>query len=285
VQQDATMPSNNAARKWSSDLHAWAIPGEILDAAPESPWWFPVEVFAEHARHASDGPLTATHRRMSEALPDDGSGTILDVGCGAGAASLPLAPPARRVVGVDSSVGMLQAFSERAGDGVQIETVLGQWLDVADQLTPADVTVCANVLYNVSDQIEGFVNALSGSARRRVVVELTGVHPMTVLNPLWRHFWGLERPEGPTAADAEAVIREVTAERVFSERWTRAAPYLAERGPEGVALARRRLCLPASADAEVASLLADLPSDGVGATSVTLWWKGSGNGGSSLVGD
>jgi SAM-dependent methyltransferase len=271
------MPTNKAVQRWSSALHAWAIPDEILAAAPESPWWFPVNVFAEHARNASDNLLTPTHRRVAEALPEDRTGVVLDVGCGAGAASLPVSSAAGRIVGVDSSEGMLQAFAEQARGVIELETVVGRWPDVADQVGTADVTVCANVLYNVSDGIEDFLIALTESARRRVVVELTDVHPMTVLNPLWRHFWDLDRPEGPTAADAEQVVRAVTSKQVFSERWTRESPYLAERGPEGVALARRRLCLPTSADEEVARLLDDLPGEGAAATSVALWWHGSGS--------
>ena len=44
---------------------------------------------------------TPSHRVAHEALPS--GGTLLDVGCGGGAASLPLAPPAALLVGLDQS--------------------------------------------------------------------------------------------------------------------------------------------------------------------------------------
>src|SRR2546430_2930411 len=89
--QDEDTRHGSAERRWREDLAAWAIPQHILDAAPESPWHFPVELFARRA-DAAQSRMTASTLRALEALPMDGS--VLDVGCGAGAASLPLAAKA-----------------------------------------------------------------------------------------------------------------------------------------------------------------------------------------------
>src|SRR4051812_28598057 len=95
-----------AAAVWAEALAAWAIPEDILAAAPESPWGFPVALF----HPAEDGPADTPSRQAAldalDALGGSG-GSVLDVGCGAGAASLALVPPARRVIGVDSSPDML----------------------------------------------------------------------------------------------------------------------------------------------------------------------------------
>ena len=56
-------------------------------------------------------------------------------------------------------------------------------------------------LYGVAD-LAAFVLALDAHAHRRVILELTQRHPLAAMAPLWRYFWDLERPEGPTAADA-----------------------------------------------------------------------------------
>ena len=40
-------------------------------------------------------------------------------------------------------------------------------------------------------------------------VELDAVHPLVYLAPLWQHFWKLDRPDGPTAGDVVAVVREL----------------------------------------------------------------------------
>ena len=96
-----------AAARWADVLGEWAIPEEILASAPEPPWGFPLDVFVDNARRALSESLTPTHQLVAEALPN--GGTLLDVGCGAGAASLPVAPPAGRVVAVDQDPQMLGA--------------------------------------------------------------------------------------------------------------------------------------------------------------------------------
>src|SRR5690242_19740348 len=96
-----------ASARWAEALAAWAIPERILNAAPESPWGFPPGVFVAVARAALDSPWTPTHRRAAEVLPP--GGVVLDVGSGAGAASLPVAPPAGRIVAVDQDIEMLRA--------------------------------------------------------------------------------------------------------------------------------------------------------------------------------
>ena len=83
------------------DQTRWNRIEEILQAAPESPWQFPVELFVSRAE-ASTAPATFSARTATVALPQGGS--VLDVGCGAGGASMPLAPGAGRLTGVDSPV-------------------------------------------------------------------------------------------------------------------------------------------------------------------------------------
>jgi hypothetical protein len=51
-------PMTLAARKWASDLAAWAIPPEILAQAPESPWIHPPVLF-----QAPDAPSDSPSRR------------------------------------------------------------------------------------------------------------------------------------------------------------------------------------------------------------------------------
>src|SRR2546430_11828672 len=54
------------------------------------------------------------------------SGSVLDVGCGAGAASLPLAAKTSGLIGVDPSAAMLKEFRVRAqAAGVEVQTVRG----------------------------------------------------------------------------------------------------------------------------------------------------------------
>ena len=256
----------SAASRWANTLAAWAIPDEILAAAPESPWGFNTSFFASSAVSALAAGHTPTHEAAADALPEAGS--VLDVGCGAGAASLPLAPPARRIIGVDISSAMLDELRALAREGTVIDTVVGRWPDVAMTVEPADVVVCAHVAYNVAD-LGPFVAALAGHARERVVMELTTVHPQSTLAPLWRHFWGIDRPLGPTAADALAVIKEVVGGPVSSQSWSR--DVVVREPIEAVPWIRRRLCLPASADVDIAARLGSHPQLSP-AEVITVWW-------------
>lgn len=189
------MARTGAAERWASQLSGWRIPDEILAAAPRSPWIHPVELFRAAAGPAPESP---SRQRALEALPAGGS--VLDVGCGGGRAALALAPPAADIVGVDHQQAMLDTFAEAApARGLGHAQLLGDWPDVAEQAPPADVVVCHHVVYNVAD-LSPFAIALDAHARRRVVLELPQRHPLAGMAPLWRHFWGLERPDGPQRA-------------------------------------------------------------------------------------
>jgi SAM-dependent methyltransferase len=253
-----------ASARWAEELDAWRIPDEILSKAAESPWGFPPTLFDAPAKP----PATPSRRRALEALPQGGS--VLDVGVGAGGASLGLAPPAARIVGVDESEPMLTQFmAEAARRQVSAHTVLGPWPEVSALAGTADLVVCHHVIYNVRDLVP-FVRALSSAASERVVVEITAEHPMIRFNPLWLHFHGLERPSGPTVDDAEAVLREAGIQPVV-ERFTAPARRAGADRRALVAFARRRLCLPAERDPEVDRLL---PSNtGFLVRSMAcLWW-------------
>jgi SAM-dependent methyltransferase len=269
-----------ALGRWRRQLEGWAIPDEILRAAPESPWGFPVELFRRRAEAGSTE--TPSRRRAVEALPRGGS--VLDVGAGAGAASFALVPQVGRIVAVDESAEMLSELGSLASArGIRAETVHGRWPDVADRVETADVVVCHHVLYNVPDLVE-FAAALSAHARHRVVVEITGSHPLTATSDLWRLFHGLDRPDGPTAADAEDVLRQggVEARR---EGFRPSGPSGGfERRADAVAFVGRRLCLPADRDPEVEAALGDrlVERDGLwhlfhaDRQLVTLWWDTDG---------
>jgi hypothetical protein len=265
-----------SARRWQEDLGSWAIPPEILEAAPETPWGCPTGLFARSAEKAVDArqaPRTPSQRRALEALPDGGS--LIDVGAGGGAASLPLCPPAATVTAVDQSAEMLAAFAGLAEQqDVAHREVKGLWPAVAGEVEPADVVVCHHVLYNVGDLVP-FLLALTGHARRRVVVEITAEHPQSTLNDLWLHFHGNVRPTRPIAADAAEVLRDLgldvaTEEVEAPPRWG----HHEHDRPELVAFARRRLCLPAEREPEIDAVLQPPGPQ----RNVTLWWPGGASG-------
>ncbi len=236
------------ADSWAESLAAWAIPEEILRQAPESPWIHPPVLFQLPAVI----PDSPSHERAREVLSAQGS--VLDVGCGGGIAAFALTPPASLVVGVDHQGEMLEMFTANARErGVTSEVVEGFFPAVADQIPVCDVAVSHHVVYNVAD-IVPFVTSLSEKARRRVVIEMPQSHPLATMAPAWKHFWDLERPDGPHHDDFAVVVREAGFEphvELFDGVMRR------EQTPEQAAhFMRIRLCLGPEREGEVAEFFA-----------------------------
>ena len=184
VRRDIEERTVTAADRWREQLASWAIPDEIVANAPESPWGFATECFRRRGEAAPDPEPTPTTRRALEALPE--GGTVLDVGVGGGATSLPLAGRAGSIVGIDQQPDMLEGFlANAAAAGVEARAVTGAWPDASADVEPADVVVAGHVFYNIPE-LEPFARALDAHARRRVVVELTERHPLDWMRDLWR---------------------------------------------------------------------------------------------------
>lgn len=260
--------TETAADRWRRELAAWEIDEDILAGAEESPYALPPALFRPGPAAEGFEPQPSRDVALA-ALPAGGS--VLDVGCGAGAAGLALAPPAALLVGVDEKADMLEAFQEAAAErGVEVVAIQGSWPEAAGHVPVADVVVCHHVAYNVADLVP-FARALDEHARRRVVLELTDAHPWVGIGPLWMRAHGQPRPAGPTAELAAEVLHEAgyPVQTARSQRPGRAASF-----EERVIHTRRRLCLPIAREAEVAEWMRDLGlAEGPPPREVvTLWW-------------
>jgi len=258
------IPGESAADRWARQLGEWAIPDEILAAAPQTPFVFTPEMFA------AAPPGSTARSRCSEiamaAIPENG--TVLDVGCGGGAAAFALLPRVARVIGTDRQQDMIDLFLATAAErDVPATGVCGPWPDVADEVAAADVVVCHNVLYNAPD-IVAFARALDGHAANRVVLEITEFHPQTVRAPLWKEFWNIDRPAVPTGWTAAEALSDagfaVNVERSTSTRRDDGRASSVE-----AAFWTRRLCLPAEREPEVAAAVEhiEFPSE-----RLAIWW-------------
>lgn len=266
--------------RWRDDLAGWAIPEHIMAAVTESPWVLPTQVFARRADKLSAQPTGRSFEREWMAL--DPPGTVLDVGAGAGAASLPLATRTTELFAVDTSQQMLDLLGERAAArGLPVTAVRGSWPESAAEVPAADLVTSHHVLYNVPD-IEPFLSALTGHSRRLVVVEIAVAHPLSSLNQMWRRFHGLVRPDQPTSDDVLAILAAMGV-RFGAERWRRGGGADYSTMTELVDVTRRRLCLPPDRAGDVATALVESGVDPAhpqdlgssGSAVVTIWWNGT----------
>jgi SAM-dependent methyltransferase len=268
----------SALEEWRAALESWALPEDFLARAPSSPWVFPTDLFVARAARVLTEPPKRSAEIALDGLPEGGS--VIDVGAGAGAASLALAARVGRIVAVDQSEEMLAAFAELATRArIPHETVVGSWPEIAGRVEPADVVVCNHVLYNVAD-LEPFARALDDHAHRRVVCEITPEHPRAWLNDLWMRLHGIARPDRPVAKDAEAALRETG---VDVRREDFPSPPAGEGLSREQALARVRsfLAIGPDRDDELIEALGErLRPLGDGWTAgppdqrlVTLWWN------------
>jgi SAM-dependent methyltransferase len=270
------MDAAQVRERWRAALAQWEIPPQILANATASPWQLPAKQLASRSRRQLHEPSGLSYEVAAEALQPGGD--VLDVGAGAGAASLALRSVAASITAVDSDDSMLATFADLAtAAAVRFQCVAGTWPEVAARVAPADIVVCHHVLYNVAD-LAPFVLALTEHARIRVVIEITSRHPATLFNPLWEMVHGLQRPTGPTATDAIEVIA-TTGLTPQWRQWQRPVTPTDIDYAELVSSACQRLCVGPDRRGDVDRALRAL---GVGPDRpylgddtrqlVTIWW-------------
>src|SRR6056297_301995 len=253
-----------AGEHWAASLAGWRVPDHLADVPHAG---FDVARFAARAELAVD--LDTPSRRVAiEALPVGGS--VLDIGCGAGAGSLPLVPPAARLIGVDAQASMLDAYAPRArARGADVTTVYGTWPDVRHAVPTVDVTVAHHVAYGIAD-LAGFADSARDRTRHRVVLELSERHPLHWMRVFWRAVHGIDRPDGPTAHDAVAALRE-SGVPVQAQRWEEPTSRVPETEEQRLSFLRARLRIGHEHDDLLRALLVDHPRP-TQRTAVTLWW-------------
>jgi len=252
-----------ASEKWRSHLEAWAIPKEILDQAPESPWIHPPALF----QIPTLIEMTPSHQKAFDVLPEGGS--ILDIGCGGGIAAFAMGSKASLVIGVDHQSEMLDMFTENAKErNIDSKVYEGFWPEIAPEVEVADVAVAHHVVYNVQD-IVPFIAAMNAHARKRVVIEMPQHHPLSNLSEAWKYFWKLDRPENPTPQDFMDVLFELGING-HMQLWD--GQLRQERNlNDAVRFTRIRLCLPESREHEVRDFLVNHPASEIRPLA-TIWW-------------
>jgi SAM-dependent methyltransferase len=269
-----------AAVRWREQLEAWAIPQELLDAVPDSPYEWPSELWERGRAAAEERRDSVTAAIVRDLLPD--GGTVLDVGAGTGRASLPLAREGYRLTAVERDRGMIAGLRRQTAGLGGVAVIEGSWPEAAIEVGRHDVAMCAHVVYDVPDVVP-FLVALNAAARRAVIVETTPHHPWQSLAPYYMALHHLDRPRGPTLDDLAVIVEEKLGVAPTRREWTGPGSLRFSSIDELVDYQRRRLVLPLERTSELERLLtADIVRDGewflLGPAErplVTLWWETS----------
>ena len=109
---------------------------------------------------------------------------------------------------VEPSPSMVAQLREGAREGgiENISTVEAGWEDAT--VEPADLVLCANVVYGVKD-IASFLTKLDEKARERVVVVAWMDGPPSIFSPLWKPVHREERIKLPALPELLPVLWEM----------------------------------------------------------------------------
>ena len=130
---------------------------------------------------AAPGFFKRTHKEdYNTALFDklilDENDTGLDVGCGEGSVTVPLAKKVKKVTGIDSSPKMLEYLEKRANENniSNIETILKPIEEITyDEIGDVDVVVCSRSLNGIIP-IEDVLSELNKIANKYVFITIFG---------------------------------------------------------------------------------------------------------------
>jgi len=130
---------------------------------------------------AAPGFFKRTHKEdyqiaLFDKLILDKNDTVLDVGCGEGSVTIPLAKKVKKVIGIDSSPKMLEYLEKRASANNinNIETILRPIEEIKyDEIGDVDVVVCSRSLNGIIP-IEEVITELNKIANKYVFVTLFG---------------------------------------------------------------------------------------------------------------
>lgn len=197
-----------ASQHWRQMVEAEHAQSEEMrgHVPPSDDHWQPYAAQFRADPRRSDDPLV--NRLLDHVAPER---TVMDVGAGGGRLALPLALRCRSVVAVEPSASMAAVLSQTAEEyGIKnVSLVQARWEEA--RVEPADVVLCAHVVYTVRD-IANFLRKLDSHTRRLVLIVLYNAPPQSQIYPLWQTLHGKERRPLPSLRELEEVLAELRIE-------------------------------------------------------------------------
>lgn len=106
----------------------------------------------------------------------DENDTVLDVGCGEGSVTIPIAKRVKKVIGLDSSSKMLEYLKKRSGENniTNIETILKPIEEISyKEIGDVDVVICSRSLNGIIP-IKAVLSELNKIANKYVFITIFG---------------------------------------------------------------------------------------------------------------
>ena len=149
---------------------------------PEFPGYTGYSLWAEDYDNLDGNPVVAAEGVVLNELIGEVAGLrVLDVGCGTGRHSIPLAESGAQVMGVDPTPEMLEkAKSKAEKQGMDVDFRGGSIEDVGPELGNYDIVLCCLVLSHVkhlADAVGRLADRLAPGGR----LIITDFHPVNIL--------------------------------------------------------------------------------------------------------
>lgn len=149
-------------------------------------WAGRAEAFDARMQRYSGGRDALVDLVVSKIEPED---TVLDIGAGTGAWTIPLARRAARVTALDSSPAMLEVLRSKltAGSVSNVDVRAGSWPEA--EAGTHDHILAIHSVYGTSD-LPRFVDAMTSSARRTCYLGITFPIPTSITRRAAVEIWG-----------------------------------------------------------------------------------------------
>ncbi|HUG74628.1 MAG TPA: hypothetical protein VMM81_03020 [Acidimicrobiia bacterium] len=262
-----------ARERWRKAVESWATPLHLFGVDEGTPFAVRLPLLADRTVDGDPTPTIAAVDHLST-----GAGSVVDVSIGVERLVGDLARRGYRVTAVCS--GLDEA--RRIGGVSRVTALVGEWPVIASNAGLHDVAVSTHAVFDTA-AIGPFIEALSRTARRGVVIEATVKHPMAAFAKYITALHGHDLPKGPTLDDLVSAITEVTGTAPFVERWRAPAAPRFDDLTDLLLFYRRVLLITPEQSIEASGLLesaVEQADDGrfvLGPPErdlATIWWRG-----------